>query len=101
MKRFQKLLKICLTGGSSLLISCSQLPEFPDWNPESVIFSESKAFKCKLVDKVNIVFECEKTSHSMSEIQDGSFCSSPEETINIINWVKEAKSVYEKNCGPK
>lgn len=101
MKRFQKLLKICLTVGSSLLISCSQLPEFPDWNPSAVIFSQNKQFKCKLIDKTNFTFECENASNPVDESLDGAFCTRSDEIKPIINWAKDVKSFYEKNCGPK
>jgi hypothetical protein len=77
------------------------LPEFPEWNPSAVIFSQNKQFKCKLVDKTNFIFECEKISIPVDASVDGAFCTPAEELKPIINWAKDVKSFYEKNCGPK
>jgi len=94
MKKFLMLLKIFLMATS--LSACNSFPEFPEWNPSSVIQSQNKAFKCKLVNKETFVFDCEKVSIPFTSLDDGQFCTSPEETKNLINWAKEVKALSEK-----
>lgn len=94
MKKFLMLVKI-----SSMAISlsaCNSFPEFPEWNPSSVVQSQNKAFKCRLVNKESFIFECEKESIPFTSLADGQFCTSPEETKNLINWAKEVKALSEK-----
>lgn len=93
MRKYLKPLKIFLMA--SVLSGCSGLPIFPDWNPFSIIQSKDKAFKCKLVDSENLLFECDKIPVKLSSLPDGMFCTTPEEQKNIINWAKEVKRKYE------
>lgn len=94
MQRFQKLVKICLIA--AIISGCDKAPEFPEWNPLSVVQSKNKAFKCKLVDKELFQFVCEQEAIEFTSLPDGQFCTSPEETKGIINWVKETKKYLDK-----
>lgn len=92
----QKIFLILLIAISS--ISCSKLPEFPNWNPYLIIPSQNKKIQCKLIDKEKMIFECEPESEELNGSLDGSFCSIAEETKAIINWASDAKKYVEKNC---
>lgn len=94
--------KICLTAISLSLISCGGIKEFPDYNPIAIIPSKNKAFKCKLIDKENIVFKCEEQSIPLDSIDlDGYLATSPDETQAVIRWVKDSKNYYKKHCKAK
>lgn len=98
MSKSVMMLKIFLTAAS--VSACAYLPQFPEWNPVLIIPSKDKAFSCKLVDKQNFVFSCEKSSHRISEMDlDGSFATRPYEQKQLINWAKDAKKIIEERCG--
>lgn len=99
MKRSVKMLKICLTALSAISITaCNDLPDFPGWNPRLIIPSQNKYFQCKMIDKERFLFECEKTSKEIDASLDSNFCQSPDETKKLINWAKDAREYYDKNC---
>lgn len=98
MSKLVRMLKIYLMAVS--ISACAYLPPFPDWNPVLIIPSKNKAFDCKLVDKENLVFYCERQSHPMSSADlDGSFATSASEQKQLINWAKDAKKVIQERCG--
>lgn len=93
------MLKIFLITISLSLVSCASLPPFPDWNPIQVIVSKDKSFKCSLVDKDKLIFQCERASQPIEARNlDGGFCTSAKETSDLLIWARNAKKYVETNC---
>jgi len=99
MKKYLKPVKIFLTALLLILSGCNSLPDFPQWSPYITIPSENKKFQCHLVDTKRMIFQCEPTSTPLDNSLDGSFCTKPDEQVEIIDWVKKVRKKFEQ--GPK
>jgi len=80
-------------------ISCSGLNDFPDLNPKLIDLKGNRYFKCSLVDKENFLFKCDKKSSEITnEAFESNFCFDSLEIKSVINWSKDAKDYFKKNC---
>lgn len=90
MLKYLRLPKIFLMASTVLLLSGCAFPEFPEWTPHIAIPSQNKKIECRLVDKRNIIFECDPFSSELNQTLDGHFCTSPQQQQQIIGWLKKA-----------
>lgn len=75
------------------------MPEVPEMKPVGIVPSLGKGFKCYLVDVENIIFQCDKRSTPMSELDlDGGFAFSAKDTAEIIQWARDMKSYAQRHC---